>query len=62
MIEEYLEKIDELWKEKGRLEGKLRFKENMEDMVKKMLLHSSMSLEDCEKIFRILTLEERIYE
>lgn len=56
----YQSKLDELWKQNLELKCKLITKNNIEEEVKKMLLHSSISIQDCEKIFKIITLEERI--
>ena len=60
MIETYREKLDELWNLNSDLKARLSTKENIEEKVKDMLLHSSISFEDCEKVFNILTLEERL--
>ncbi len=58
MIETYREKLDELWDLNSDLKARLNTKEYIEERVKDTLLHSSISFEDCEKVFNLLTLED----
>ena len=51
------EKIDELFERIFFYQSKLHWKENVERLVREMLLHSHLTIEECENIFYFLNLE-----
>ena len=55
LIEELYERIDEL-------HSKLYWREDIEEIIRDMLLHSSISIGECEDIFRYLNMPDNRLE
>ena len=51
------EKIDELFERIFDLNGKIIWKEKVEETIREMLLHSHLTIQECENIFYFLNLE-----
>lgn len=55
LIEELYERIDEL-------HSKLYWREDIEEKIREMLLHSTISIGECEEIFRYLNMPDNRVE
>ena len=55
LIEELYERIDEL-------HSKLYWREDIEEKIRELLLHSTISIAECEEIFRYLNMPDNRVE
>lgn len=53
------ELIEELYERIFQLKSELFLLKDIDEVVRKMLLHSSISMKDCENIFYFLTMNDR---
>lgn len=51
--------VEELYERIYQLKSELYLMKDIDELVRNMLLHSSISLKDCENIFYFLTMNDR---